>query len=292
MAVASSRPLRLALLALTIPSQPAFGFAALSPVVGGRQRSPCRAATLLPASAPIVRPARSGIVYAVASAPSAAPIGALDAPRSLASRLATALLCTLATVLATACRALAVTASKTVSSTAPPLITANTLKWGAVSLLAGAAFFVNTDKTSSSGFQYAEEDAAAPAAPAPAAPAASAAAADADPVDAEQTPVALDDSAMASALSLRMAQLLEEKAQPQPDEEDAPLADSTDGWGTGSTAVLERPKPDSDTDAPRPTDGPVEFPVGWPLVDNEDVKPAASDADIAMLERMFGTKSD
>lgn len=290
MAVASSRSLRFALLALCVPAQSAFGFTALGPVVGGRQRAPSRTATLLPPH--IARPVRSGTIFAVASIPAVAHTAALHAPCSLASRLARALLCTLATVLATTCRCLAVTASKTVSSTATPLVTANTLKWGAVGLLAGAAFFVNSDKSSDSGFQNVEQG-EAPTAPLAAPPAA----ADADNgVDAEPKPIALDDSSIASALSVRMAQLAKESAEQQQQQDKAPPAnDSTDEWGTGNTAVLEPPRPKADDDSGPsvgPTDGPIEFPVGWPLVDAEDVKPAASDDDIAMLERMFGPKSD
>ena len=165
------------------------------------------------------------------------------------------------------------------------------LKWGAVGLLAGAAFFVNNDKSSDSGFQYVEED-EAPAAPRAAPPAA----ANADPaVDDEPKPVALDDSSIASALSLRMAQLAKESAEQQEEDKAPPTNDSTDEWGTGNTAVLEPPRPKGDDDSGPPNgpkDGPIDFPVGWPIVDAEDVKPAASEADIAMLERMFGPKSD
>ena len=81
----------------------------------------------------------------------------------------------------------------------------------------------------------------------------------------------------------------QEKLEQNDEEQDEEPDDSTDEWGMGSTAVLEPPRPD----APNPDDGP-DFPVGFPLRDFEEAdapQPAASESDIAMLNRMFGTSN-
>eukprot|EP00310_Coccolithus_braarudii_P014356 CAMPEP_0183333264 /NCGR_PEP_ID=MMETSP0164_2-20130417/2209_1 /TAXON_ID=221442 /ORGANISM="Coccolithus pelagicus ssp braarudi, Strain PLY182g" /LENGTH=321 /DNA_ID=CAMNT_0025502157 /DNA_START=27 /DNA_END=992 /DNA_ORIENTATION=- len=129
-----------------------------------------------------------------------------------------------------------------------------------------------------------------------------------------------DDSAFLGSLRARMVQLHEESAK---DEEgadaDATPKDSTGGWGAGSTAVLEPPRPSTDDDSAdtwgtgstavleperdssslRETDGAekLKFPPGFPLRDGdvEVVEPqpaAASESQIAMLERMFGVAPD
>ena len=85
------------------------------------------------------------------------------------------------------------------------------------------------------------------------------------------------------------------KAETAEDNDDAPANDSTDGWGEGSTAVLEPPKPDVNPTSPGVLDGEpgLDFPTGFPLVDGEvvevDTAPASlSEDDLAKLKRMMG----
>jgi len=204
--------------------------------------------------------------------------------RSVIVRLATALMCTLSTLLLTASRAFAVSAAKTATASAGPLVTGDMLKWGGVALFGAGVFLLGGGKGSAnSGFEYIEEEEVGFPEP----PSADAAA----PLDDEPKPPSFDavsDSAFSKALSARMQQLAEEKLEPAEDA-DKP-DDSTDEWGTGSTAVLEPPRPD----APSVNKGTVEnFPVGFPLRDfeeDDDVVPAATADDIAMLQRMFSMK--
>lgn len=111
----------------------------------------------------------------------------------------------------------------------------------------------------------------------------------------DDAPVSFDDSDLFGALNARMQSLADDKtAGPAEDDVPAPPADSTDGWGTGDTAVLEPPSAGA-SDAPRDVfdgDTSVEFPTGFPLRDGEVVEvdntPSASADQIAMLSRMFG----
>jgi hypothetical protein len=157
------------------------------------------------------------------------------------------------------------------------------IKWGGVALFGGGIFMLGGNKKDTSGFEYVEEEEVGFPQPRSADVTES--------VDKEPTPPSFDavsDSAFSSALSARMQQLAEDKPEPAEDEKPD---DSTDEWGTGSTAVLEPPRPD----APSVDKGTVEnFPVGFPLRDfeEEDVTPAASADDIAMLQRMFSTSKD
>lgn len=121
------------------------------------------------------------------------------------------------------------------------------------------------------------------------------------PLDELPSEVPQDDSSIFSSLQGRMQQLAEERRRAE--EEDtktdsdtkSPM-DSSDDWGTGSTAVLEPPG-----DGRGVFDGPppVDFPPGFPLVDGEvtEREPAeavspslASDSDVEMLKRMFGSQ--
>lgn len=124
----------------------------------------------------------------------------------------------------------------------------------------------------------------------------------------------VNNAFLLSSLQGRMMQLAEERraaeeAVEAADDEDAPTSspsDSTDSWGSGSTAVLEPPRPhqsdessDGNADADSELlDGPpaVDFPLGFPLVDGEVSEtgsaPAASADQIAMLNRMMGLGGD
>jgi len=225
----------------------------------------------------------------------ASPSGAMALPRSAIFRLATVLLCTLATLLVTGGRAFAASkaakaAAKTAASSAP-LLSGDVIKWGVLALFAGGAILLSSssgESTNGSGFQYVEDD-EPPVQKKP--PASIGRAVDAAAVEAadEATPFDSSDNSLSSALSARMQALAEEKLQENEEAVNQQPNDSTDEWGTGSTAVLEPPRPD----APSGSSGP-DFPVGFPLRDfeEEDVAPSASQDEIAMLERMFGTRSE
>lgn len=105
-----------------------------------------------------------------------------------------------------------------------------------------------------------------------------------------------DDGMLFTSLAGRMQALAEERRLAEEGEEsDALPSDSSDGWGEGSTAVLEPPKPGENPTADGVLDGKpgVDFPTGFPLVDGEvvevDTAPAAlSEDDLAKLKRMMG----
>ena len=113
-----------------------------------------------------------------------------------------------------------------------------------------------------------------------------------------------DDAFSFNSLQARMKQLADERAAAEEAEArgetlpaDEPVSDSTDSWGEGNTAVLEPPRREDDDGGAGGggvLDGPpaVEFPTGFPIVDGEVVEvdntPAASDDQIAMLNRMMG----
>jgi len=105
-----------------------------------------------------------------------------------------------------------------------------------------------------------------------------------------------DPAAINSALFSRMQQLATEREQEEASAASAAdePSDSSDSWGTGDTAVLEPPKPADDAPKSDLFDGPppVDFPTGFPFNDPEvapDTSPAASEEQIAMMKRMFGT---
>ena len=107
-------------------------------------------------------------------------------------------------------------------------------------------------------------------------------------------PLAFDDLSLSSGLQARMLQLAQEAKQEAPPAEE-------DG-GAGSTALLERPseEPQGDAAPPAATDAATDLPLGYPLRgagDDWELEPpeppsTASEEEIAMLQRMFGTSSD
>jgi len=277
------------LLALSLPLETAYGFAPAPLAPRSHSRAARRAVALRPGAAHA--PARPRRVAVVASAAAAAP-APTEATRSLATRIATTLLCTVATVLLTACRALAVATAKRAAATAAPgfEVTGDMVKWGGVGLLFGAAYIFRRDENPI--VSYVEDEDEQQRRP----PAAPGMELDAAAPMGAPTGDTSDDS-MFNALTARMVQLAKEKdeadAAPPVDETQF---DSSDSWGEGSTAVLEPPRPGKDDDERRPSDaaGSIDFPVGFPLVDFDDaeVKPSASEDEIAMLNRMFGTKPE
>jgi len=279
--------MRACLFAAFLLSPGTNGFAPTSRVPLNRQLAVRRAVTPLQSDT-LVRPRRSGAVFASAAA---APAPAAPA-RSVVARRAGALLCTAATLLLTACRALAVTAAKTAAD-ADLVITGGMVKWGGVGLVFGAAYLFKREEKPI--ISYVDDDDEPPKPrKAPAAPGRAAASSlevdSAEPSEA----AALDtsDNAMISALNARMFELAKERLEEKDDEPPAKPDDSTDEWGMGNTAVLEPPRPSDGI-----KDAGIEFPVGFPLRDfepepivPEEVTPTASADEIAMLERMFGTK--
>jgi hypothetical protein len=116
---------------------------------------------------------------------------------------------------------------------------------------------------------------------------------------AQEDPLAVleDDGMLFSSLAGRMQALAEERrnAEKAEDDQDAPANDSTDGWGEGSTAVLEPPKPGANPTSQGVLDGEagLDFPTGFPLIDGEvvemDTAPASlSEDDLAKFKRMMG----
>jgi len=278
--------LRLFTIALSLSAQSAYSFA---PQALNVRTQPRAAVALQRPNARVARPLRTGAVFAAASMPaSAAAPSMMSLARSVILRVATALMCTLATLLLTATRALAAAATKSAAATvAGPIITGDMIKWGGVGLLCAGVFMAGgKSNTASSGFEYVEEEDTGFAA--------GAGSLEARPVDDDdaETPSSspfdgVSDSAFSSALSARMQQLSSDK--PDEDAEKPPEPPKDDTGYTGSTGLMERPKP---SDVPSVDKGAVDdFPVGFPLRDfePEDVAPAASAADIEMLARMFGT---
>ena len=111
------------------------------------------------------------------------------------------------------------------------------------------------------------------------------------PAAAEPASFDVDDSSIHSALFGRMQELAAQRAteeQSEPAAEEPP-SDSTDGWGEGSTAVLEPPKPGS-AEGGGLLDGVPNNPIGegFPIVDPPEPPPLASDEQVEMMKRMFG----
>lgn len=209
---------------------------------------------------------------------SAAPAPALMRSASLALKLLVSSLCS---VLCFAARALAAERLKTVSATtAPFVLSGDVLKWGGLAAVCGTAYLFRKEETPILTETVVEH------------PEAQAAAAE----DGEEAPAAEFD--MMADMKKRMQELAEEKARA---EEEKPADDSTEEWGTGNTAVLEPPKP-AEPPSGLLEDGPaVDFPVGFPLRDMDEPAPEpepayepelASQSDIEMLERMFGTRGE
>jgi len=232
---------------------------------------------------------RSGVAPALVSKPlsrqSCAPqmraasvAAASPAPGFRAApRLLWALLTSCLSVLCFAARALAAVERAAPYATKSVLLTTQTKKYLIVGGFFGLMYvFRNKDLETTPVISYVEEESAAPAQTDAAEPAA-------DP---------LNDVALLGDLRARMLSLAtEEESSDEPAPEPTEPSDSTDGWGVGSTAVLEPPR----EDAPPATD----LPLGFPLRGNEpefdfevDTEPAADEASIAMLERMFGSRSE
>jgi len=236
-------------------------------------------------------PQQPRAVVASRSAHPRALLGAASARRQGASLLAAvappqqvlrpatlalkAVLSALCSVFVVSARALA--AGSSPASAAPLIPTGDVLKWGGLAAVFGAAYAFRKPETPI----LVETQ--------PEAPASQTATADLNSAE----PTGDADDALMSDLRKRMLSI----ANDEPEEE--PPASSEDGWGTGPTAVLEPPKDDQPGLL---DDGPVvDFPVGFPLRDTmdesapiepEEPPPTASAEDIAMLERMFGTRSD
>lgn len=277
--------LRLFTVALSLSAQSAYSFA---PQTLNVRTQPRAAVALQRPHARVARPLRTGAVFATASKPasaSAAP-SMISLARSVVLRVATALMCTLATLLLTATRALAKSA---VASAPGGVATGDMIKWGGMALLFGGACIAGgKSNTASSGFEYVEEEDTGFAAGAGSLEARPKGDDDDDAETPSSSPFdGVSDSAFSSALSARMAALA--SGAPDEDEKPAEPPKKDDTGVTGSTGLMERPKP---SDVPSVDKGAVDdFPVGFPLRDfePEDVAPAASAADIEMLARMFGT---
>lgn len=226
------------------------------------------------------------------------------AMRSVSSltRFALALTASLLSIFARVGRAIAaertVRAAAATTSSVSFALSGNTIKWSVVTLALGSLYVFRREETpiltetvmpdepnASSSLDVDGRDAAVvnDAAAPPSAPA--------------------DDASLNAALFARMQQLASERESGDEDasNDDAPptSTDSTDSWGVGNTAVLEPPR-DGASDPPSASDGglldgepPVDFPTGYPLVDGgwdeADTQPAASDDQIQMLQRMFGS---
>ena len=205
-------------------------------------------------------------------------------PWATAGRLALLLMASVFGLLLRALPAFAVsTVRRSASSAGLPV--GAIVKYGSVLGLFGAAYAFRTEET-----PILTET---PNAEQPAGEQASGVFTETDAAPAAPGPALADDSSLNSALVQRMRQLAEEKerADSEEVEDSPPPLDSTDGWGTGDTALLERPSAD-DQQQGSVLDGEpaVEFPPGFPLVDADwETEPAqASDDQIAMLNRMFG----
>jgi hypothetical protein len=199
-------------------------------------------------------------------------------------------------------RAFAVTAAKQAPSAASSLLTGDTLKYAGLCTVLGAMYAFRQEEKpiltetvmdepeprSPSALDLMDEDDLQPGAP--------------PPLAEPPTNFDVDDSSIHSALLDRMRDLSTQRdADDAASDDESPPAsdsppDSTDSWGTGSTAVLEPPKPDGEG-APAPEggllDGVPNNPLGegFPVVNNPepDNLPAASEEQIAMLQRMFGS---
>lgn len=169
------------------------------------------------------------------------------------------------------------------------------IKYGSVACLLGAAFAFRREETPI--LTETPQDEASMTRPAADSDAPAAIDSAMPPSPSSPSFDSFDDASINSALFARMQQLAadgERAEEPEGPAAYSPPEDSTDGWGDGNTAVLEPPKP-ADEGTPQGGGGvlegepAVEFPPGFPLVDADwDDEPAASEDQVAMLERMFG----
>lgn len=204
--------------------------------------------------------------------------------------------------------ALAVTAAKNTPSAASALLTGDTLKYAGLVTVLGAMYAFRQEEKpiltetvmddpeppSPSALDFMDEDDMQPGGAPP-------------PATEPTTSFDVDDSSIHSALLDRMRDLASQRdadvdettvTDESSSAPDSPPNDSTDSWGTGSTAVLEPPEPDEEG-TPTPEgllDGVPNNPLGegFPVVNNPDPDnlPAASEEQIAMLQRMFGSSGD
>lgn len=225
--------------------------------------------------------------------------GAVSSVRPARSRMLR-LLVAVATALQSLLAFLALSTSKAFAAerTASPIVlSSNVVKWGGFLILVGAVQFFSGKEDPIIVETEVEDEHVKPDAGASASSSKTMEWSETSSFD------VADDSAYMDSFRRRMQELAEAKDNANADADAAPAvadatADSTDSWGKGSTAVLEPPS-EAGTSAPRGNgEGEEEmpdFPIGFPLreEDLEGNTEAAADAQkVAMLERMFGTRSD
>jgi len=259
---------------------------------------------------------RQAVMMAAASSPRT-----LASPASVGSALMRVALALTASLLGIFLRVgRAVAAERTVravaATSAPFVLSGNTIKWSVVTMVLGGAYIFRREETPILTETVVEDEpssqpAASSAAAFDAFDGLAAAADSASPDGLGAPPTApVDDVSLNADLFRRMQDLASQRANGEDDEGDVPPpvtpSDSTNTWATGNTAVLEPPRPGQSDEAPSPPsaesggllDGEpaVDFPAGFPLVDGEwneaDTQPAASDDQIAMLQRMFGSSAE
>lgn len=220
-----------------------------------------------------------------------------DGASNKAQRAAAAATATLASLVLSSAKALAVDTA-TRSLPAAVLLNGSVLKWGVFGAIATTAYCTRLKREPRLKASAVGASAQSPSADAATAPA---------PAPATSASAFSDDALLLSDLQARMQALADGVDEGESDEAapGAPADDSTDTWGEGSTAVLERPS------APEPpATPPPEFPPGFPLrempddwvadsADEDEPKEAgvgasseadniASDEQIEMMKRLFG----
>jgi hypothetical protein len=257
--------------------------------------SPLRALRQPPALLSVPPPARSTMIVATASA------AAQPAPSFGRTFLRAALACVAATfALLISSARLALAAERTVRRAAPAAgiaISGDVVKYGFVGGCVLVSMLFKREETpilrETPGAATLDVDTlTAPEPPPPAPDAGLDAAPDAAPAES----LDFGDSSLFSSLQARMQSLADEPSDADANADDAdvapPPADSTDSWGTGSTAVLEPPSEDEGKSGVLDGESSIQFPPGFPLVDGEvvevDQTSSASADQIAMLNRMMG----
>lgn len=238
-----------------------------------------RAALLMTAKSPSL-PSRTPLAGVSTEIQAASKIQAIG------SRFLRALLTTIVSLLGLALRAVAAVDRST--PVGPSLvISGNMVKWGGLGAVFGLAYILRPSEKPA--IVYTEDT--------PPQQATSGTESNTPRQTSGEDTGALDDAAIFGSLRQRMQELAQAKDEEssERDPEGEVASDSADGWGMGSTAVLEPPK----DDAARPSleersNELPDFPPGFPLRGNDDwgieAKPTASEEQIAMLKRMFGTE--
>uniref|UniRef100_A0A7S2D4H9 Transmembrane protein n=1 Tax=Haptolina brevifila TaxID=156173 RepID=A0A7S2D4H9_9EUKA len=250
----------------------------------------------------MMRPQRVAMLSQRVPQEHAAMMAAVSSPRTpaagvsiratFAMRLALAVTASLLGIFLRVGRAVAASASAT--SAAPFALSGNMVKWGVVTVVLGGAYIFRREETPILTETVIPEEEQPHAA--------AAASTDVDGITAAAEPAAAitDDASLNADLFRRMQALAAAKDAEDDDEGETPppVSDSSDSWGVGNTAVLEPPRP-GEVEPPKAAgvlDGEpaVDFPAGFPLVDGSDwsepdTEPTASEDQIAMLQRMFGT---